>query len=233
MNKSILTLAVSITCLFTQIANAQNPISQKIQTEFGIGFATSILHSGKELMRSQELRDQGLSYFQNSQGIRKNVGSYGTPIGWVLTTAYYRPIKKVKGLMLGTALRASLTGSEPSSDGYEEGYFFNYITVTGGAKYYPFTKNNLFILGEFGMASVLTKNRFINSEGKQNYFHQFGIGTNLSAAFGYSFKPFKNSEKTFDIKAVYQLNNTRVEVDNVGNDSWQFSGLNLIASINF
>jgi hypothetical protein len=233
MNKFIITLAVSITCLFAQFANAQNPISQNIQTEFGIGFATSILHSGKELIQSQELRNQGLSYFQNSQGIRKNVGSYGTPIGWVLTTAYYRPIKKVKGLMLGTALRASLTGSQPSSDGYEEGYFFNFITVTGGAKYYPFTKNNLFILGEFGLASVLTKNRFINEVGKQNYFQQFGIGINVSAAIGYSLKPIKNSEKSFDIKAVYQLNNTTVEVDNIGNDLWQFSGLNLIASINF
>jgi hypothetical protein len=233
MKKLINTYMLFTTLLVSFVANAQNPISQKIQTEFGIGFATSILHSGKELMRSQELREQGLSYFQNSQGVRKNVGSYRTPIGWVLTTAYYRPTKKVKGLMLGTALRASLTGSQPNSDGYEEGYFFNYITVTAGAKYYPFTKNNLFMLGEFGMASVLTKNRFINSEGKQNYFHQFGVGTNVSVALGYSIKPFKNSEKTFDIKAIYQLNNTRVEVDNIGNDLWQFSGLNLIASINF
>lgn len=233
MKKSINNYIFFISLLVSFAANAQNPISQKIQTEFGIGFATSILHSGKELMQSQELREKGLSYFQNSLGNRKNVGSYGTPVGWVLTTAYYRPIKKVKGLMLGTALRASLTGSEPSTEGYEEGYFFNYITITGGAKYYPFTKNNLFVMGEFGMASVLTKNRFINSEGKQNYFHQFGVGTNLTAAIGYSFKPFKNSEKTFDMKAVYQLNNTRVEVDNIGDDSWQFSGLNLIASINF
>lgn len=233
MKKSINNYAFFVSLLISFAANAQNPISQKIQTEFGIGFATSIFHSGKELMQSQELREKGLSYFQNSQGYRKNVGSYGTPVGWVLTTAYYRPIKKVKGLMLGTALRASLTGCEPSTEGYEEGYFFNYITITGGAKYYPFTKNNLFVLGEFGMASVLTKNRFINGEGKQNYFHQFGIGTNLTAAIGYSFKPFKNSEKTFDMKAVYQLNNTRVEVDNIGNDLWQFSGLNLIASINF
>ncbi len=233
MKKSINTLIFFVSVLVSFAANAQNPISQKIQTEFGLGLATSFLHSGKELIRSQELREQGLSYFQNSAGIRKNVGSYGTPIGWVLTTAYYRPIKKVKGLMLGTALRASLTGTQPSSDGYEEGYFFNYITITGGAKYYPFTNNNLFLLGEFGMASVLTKNRFINSEGKQNYFHQFGIGTNLSAAIGYSLKSFKNSERSFDIKAVYQLNNTRVEVDNIGNDLWRFSGLNLIASINF
>ncbi len=233
MRKLILTLSISVTCLISQIVIAQNPISQNIQTEFGIGFATSILHSGKELMRSQQLREQGLSYFQSSAGIRKNVGSYGTPIGWVLTTAYYRPIKKVKGLLLGTALRASLTGSQPSSDGYEEGYYFNFITVTGGAKYYPFTKNNLFLLSEFGMTSVLTKNRFINSEGTQNYFHQFGVGTNVSVAIGYSLTPSKNSEKLFDIKAVYQLNNARVEVDDIGNDLWQFSGLNLIASINF
>lgn len=130
MKKSIVMLAVGITCLVMQFANAQNPLSQKVQTEFGIGFATSILHKGIALKSSQALRDQGLSYFQNSQGERKNVGSYGTPFGWVL-------------------------------------------------------------------------------------------------------KPFKNSEKTFDIKAVYQLNNTRVEVDNVGNDLWRFSGLNLLASLNF
>lgn len=233
MKKSIITLALCIFFLAPKFTKAQNPLSQQVQTEFGIGFATPILHSGVELKRSQALREQGLSYFQNVNGERNNVGSYSAPVGWVLTTAYYRPIKKIKGLMLGTALKASLTGSQPSSGGYEEGYFFNFITITGGAKYYPFTENNLFFLGEFGMASVLTKNRYINEEGKQNFFHQFGIGTNFTAAVGYAFKPFKQSQKTVDIKAVYQLNSTRVEVDDVGNDQWQFSGLNFIASINF
>lgn len=233
MKNLLTTLITSFLCFIVQFANAQNPLSQKVQTEFGIGIATSILHSGTELIRSKEIRNQELSYFQNSQGERENVGTYGNPIGWVLTTAYYRPMKKLKGLMLGTALRASLTGAEPSAGGYEEGYFFNFITITGGAKYYPFTKNNLFFIGEFGMASVLTKNRFINEVREQNYFHQFGVGTNFSAAVGYTLKPFQSSEKTFDIKAVYQLNNTRVEVDDVGNDLWQFSGLNFIASINF
>lgn len=233
MEKSISVLAFVAICLFSNSAKAQNPLSQNVQTTFGLGLATSVMHGGEELLASQSIRNNGLSYYQNPTGDRKNVGSYGNPFGWVVTTAYYLPIKKVNGLMLGTSVRASLAGTQPSIGGYEEGYFFNYLTFTAGAKYYPFTNNNLFIKGDFGLASVFTKNRYVNAEGKQNYFHQFGIGTNFSGGLGYSIKPFKNSEKVFDIYAVYQLNNTRVEVNNVGNDVWRFSGLNLIAAINF
>lgn len=233
MKKSISIMGAGIACLLSPVAYGQNSLSQTVQTEFGIGLATSILHSGEELLQSQSLRDQGLSYFENSQGERQNVGSYGNPVGWVLTTAYYRPLKPVKGLMLGTALRVSLTGTQPTEGGYEEGYFFNFITVTAGAKYYPFTRNNLFFLGEFGMASVLTKNRFMNEDGGQNFFHQFGIGTNFSGGIGYSIKAFKEGGNTVDLKAVYQLNRTRVEVNGIGDDQWLYSGLNLIASFNF
>lgn len=233
MTRLLLIFTFFFICMSGFSAHAQNPLSREVQTEFGIGLASPILHSGKELMRSKELRDQGLSYYQNSSGTRAKVGSYNNPIGWVLTTAYFRPVKKINGLMLGTAFRAALTGTSPSNGGYAEGYFFNFFNVTGAAKYYPFNASNLFFRAEAGMASVLTKNRFVDENGEQNFFHQFGIGTNTSFAVGYSTKPFKNSRKVLDIQALYQLNNTRVEVNGIGNDKWLFSGLNLIASINF
>jgi hypothetical protein len=212
---------------------AQNPLSQKVQTEFGLGISLPFLNGGKELLQSKSIRDNNLSYFQNAQGNRKNVGNYGNLIGWSVATAYYLPIKKIKGLMLGSAFRASLTGTQPSVGGYEEGYFFNFISVGFGAKYYPFTKNNLFVKGDFGLASVFTKNRFLNEQNQQTFFHQFGIGTNVSASLGYSWNPFKNKQKSLDIQAIFQQNSVRVEVNGIGNDQWSYTALNFMLAMNF
>lgn len=135
--------------------------------------------------------------------------------------------------MLGAAFRLSLTGSEPANGGYEEGYFFNYMSVGPAIKYYPFASKNLFLKGEVGVSSVLTKNRFLNSAGQQNFFHQFGIGTSGSIGLGYSITPFANKQKSIDIQAAYQQFGTRVEVDGVGNDAWSFGSLNAGVALNF
>ncbi|MFN3641054.1 MAG: hypothetical protein ACK4UK_09045 [Flavobacterium sp.] len=215
------------------VVQAQNPLSESVQTEFGIGISTPFLHSGTELIQSANLRSNGLSYFANEQGDRKNVGNYGNLIGWSVAIAYYRPVKKVNGLMVGSAFRTSLTGSQPQNGGYEEGFFFNHLSLGLAAKYYPFTQNNLFFKADAGLASVFTKNRFLDTQNLQQFFHQFGIGTNTSIATGYSIQPFKNKLKTIDFQLIYQFNSTRVEVNGIGNDQWTYSALTLMGAINF
>ncbi|MFC4871681.1 hypothetical protein [Negadavirga shengliensis] len=215
------------------VVQAQNPLSQSVQTEFGIGISTPFLHDGTELNKSANLRSNALSYFADEQGNRKNIGNYGSLIGWSVALAYYRPVKMVNGLMLGTAFRTSLTGSQPQNGGYEEGFFFNFLSLGFAAKYYPFTQNNLFFKADAGLASVFTKNRFLNAQNEQGFFHQFGVGTNISSAMGYSIQPFKNKSKTIDLQLIYQLNATRVEVNGIGNDQWTYSALTLMGAFNF
>lgn len=212
--------------------HAQNPLSQTTQVEVGIGFSSPFLQSGKELMRSQDLRDNQQSYFVDSDGNRKNVGSYSSLKGFSLNIGFYKPIKKVKGLMLGAMVRNAQTGSEPA-DGYAEGYFFNFITAGVALKYYPFDKSNFFAKADFGLASVLTKNRFINEAGEQNFFHQFGIGSGGSVGVGYSFLPFKNKSRSIDAQVTYQQLSTRVEVNGIGDDQWKFGSLNFGVAISF
>ena len=211
---------------------AQNPLSQTTQVEVGIGFTSPFLQSGKELLRSQDLRDNQQSYFQDSQGNRKNVGSYSSLRGFSLNIGFYKPLKKVKGLMLGAMVRNAQTGSEPA-DGYAEGYFFNFITAGVALKYYPFEKTNLFTKADFGLASVLTKNRFVNETGAQNFFHQFGIGSGGSIGVGYSFLPSKNKTRSIDLQALYQHLSTRVEVNGIGDDQWKFGALNFTVAMSF
>ena len=62
-----------------------------------------------------------------------------------------------------------------AGNGYPEAYFFNFITARVALKYYPFENVNLFAKADYGLPGVLTKNRFINEEGAQNFFRQFGI----------------------------------------------------------
>jgi hypothetical protein len=116
-------------------ASTRNFLSSQTQVEVGLGFATPFLQGGTELERSRALRERGLSYYQSANGDRRRVGSYRSPSGWWVATAFYKPLGRVKGLMLGSAFRLSQTGSEPSEGGYEEGYYFNYVSVGPALKY--------------------------------------------------------------------------------------------------
>jgi hypothetical protein len=69
---------------------------------------------------------------------------------------------------------------------------------------------------------VLTKNRFLNGSGQQNFFHQFGIGTHAGLGAGYSLTPFGKAQKSLDLQVAYGQFSARVEVNGVGNDRWQF-----------
>jgi hypothetical protein len=211
---------------------AQNPLSQQTQVEVGIGFVSPVLQGGKELDRSQALRDDGLSYFENSIGERKNVGKYSGLLGYSFNIGFHKPIKRVKGLMMGAVVRNSQTGSTPK-DGYSEAYYFNFITAGVSFKYYPFEENNFFTRADVGMAAVFTKNRFLNEEDEQNFFHQFGIGYGGSVALGYSLTPFKNKTRSLDLMMTYQQLGTRVEVNGVGDDQWKFGAVNFTVAMSF
>ena len=212
--------------------NGQNPLSQTTQVEVGIGYATPFLQSGQELTRSEDVRDQSLSYYPDSQGNRKNVGSYSSLKGYSFNIGFYKPLRKTNGLMLGAMVRNTQTGSTPD-DGYSEAYFFNFITAGVALKYYPFENVNFFAKADYGLAAVLTKNRFINEEGDQSFFHQFGIGSGGSVGVGYSFVPFKDKSKSLDVQALYQQLSTRVEVNGIGDDQWKFGALNLTVAMSF
>ena len=228
-----LTVIAFVTTIFAGFCvNGQNSLSQTTQVEVGIGYATPFLQSGQELTRAEDLRDQGLSYFEDAQGNRKNVGSYSGLKGYSFNVGFYKPLRKTKGLMMGAMVRNAQTGSTPD-DGYQEGYFFNFITAGVAVKYYPFENNNLFAKADFGLAAVLTKNRFVNEEGDQNFFHQFGIGSGGSLGVGYSFLPFKDKTKSLDAQIIYQQLSTRVEVNGIGDDQWKFGALNFMVAFSF
>jgi hypothetical protein len=222
-NKSLISLA----------SQAQNTLSRQTQVEFALGFSSASLQSGNELMRAEELRNQGLSYYQNENGTRRNVGSYAAPSGLTMKIGFYKPIKKINGLMAGLMVRNTLAGTQPSIGGYEEGYFFNFISASPTLKYYPFAKNNFYVNGELGLASVFTKNRFLTDTGLQNYFHQFGIGWAGGMSTGYTLTLFKNKSKAIDLQVHYQFSNTRAEVNGIGDDQWQFSSLHFTVGILF
>jgi hypothetical protein len=224
--------ALAACCLTGLSLFGQNPLSQQTQVEVGIGIISPILQSGEELMRAKDLRDAELSYYENTSGVRRAVGKYSNLLGYNFTFAFHKPIKRVKGLMIGAVVRNSQTGSTPD-EGYAEAYFFNFITAGISFKYYPFEKYNVFTRADFGIAGVFTKNRFINEDDEQNLFHQFGIGYGASLGLGYSLTPFKNKTKSLDAMIIYQQLGTRVEVNGIGDDQWKFGAVNFIVAYSF
>ena len=212
---------------------AQNSLSQSTQVEINMGWVTPFLQSGSELTRAENIRSNRQSYFANDANRRRDVGSYPALSGISFGIGFYKPLRWAKGLMLGAVVRNSQTGSQPEEGGYEEGYFFNFLTAGATAKYYPFEANNLFLLADLGLAAVFTKNRFENESREQEFFHQFGIGSGGSIGMGYAFTPFHNKEKALELKILYQQLSTRVEVNEVGNDQWQFGAFHIGGSYNF
>ena len=230
---ALIRITLIITFIFGGVnVHAQNSLSQSTQVEVGIGFVTPLLQDGSELTRAEDLRDQQLSYYEDAEGNRSDVGSYSSLRGYSINIGFYKPISKVKGLMMGAMVRNTQTGSTPDA-GYPEAYFFNFITAGVAFKYYPFEKSNVFAKADFGLGAVFTKNRFVNEAGEQNFFHQFGIGTGGSLGVGYSFLPFKNKSRALDVQLIYQQLTTRVEVNGIGDDQWKFGALNLTVAMSF
>ncbi len=220
--KSLLIVSMAI-CLSINNLKAQDlrPFD-KTQNFISLGLTLPSLNAGKELKRALSLRNEELSYFENSLGERQNVGAYSSQIGWNMGLGFYHPLKKVNRLMIGSEFNMSLTGSESNNEGFSEAFYFNYMSFNFGVKYYPIVNQNLFLKLNGGFSGVMTKNRFKNEHNEQAFFHQFGIGTNGSASLGYTL-PVKNM--AFDFEMSYKLMRTRVEVNAIGNDIWQFNAL--------
>ncbi len=215
------------TGVVTAALNSQPPLSQTTQGEVGLSYTVPFLQQGKGLISAQALRTNAQSCFESDTGFGRNVGKYSNLSGCPFAIGFYKLTKKVKGLTLGALIRNAQTGTQPQEGGYEEAYFFNFIPGSVAVKYYPFSSNNVFVKGDLGLASVLTKNRFENRRGEQKFFHQFGTGPGASISVGYSLTPLQNKSKSLELQATYQQLRTRVEVNGTGDDQWRFGALHL------
>jgi hypothetical protein len=232
MKNLILLILFGVFVISSTASKAQNRLSKSTQVEVGVGYLRPHFQKGIELMRSGNLRKNGLSYYADANGNRNSVGKYSSSSGFNITIGFYKPIKFVKNLMVGALIRNAQTGSTPDG-GYEEAYFFNFITAGPAVKYYPFERTNVYLKVDVGLAAVLTKNRFINDVNQQNFFHQFGIGSAVGVETGYALTPFPNKSRAIELKAGYQLANTRVEVNGIGDDHWRFGAGYIGTSFNF
>lgn len=231
MKEKLTLFALLLTSLLE--IQAQNPLSQNTQVEIGVGYIQPNFRKGAELLRSYDLRKKGLCYYSETNGNRNAVGKYFASRGYNMTIRYYKSFRKVKGLMLGALVRNAQTGSTPEKGGYEEAYFFNFITAGLAAKYYLLEKSNLFLKTDFGLAAIFIKNRYLTHTNEQNFFHQFGIGSAFGFEVGYALQPFINKKTLVELKAGYQLASTRVEVSGIGDDQWKFGALYAGTSLNF
>lgn len=221
-----------ISLLGAHEARAQ-AVYDRMQGHISLGFTAPILYGGTELLASKAIRDAGQSYYRAADGTRRGVGSYGSPTGYIMGLGFLVPIAKVRGLLLGMHFYNSLTGTTPSAGGYAEGYYFNYMQGGFSAKFYPLRQRGLFAQLDAGLGSVLTKNRYLDDAGAQQFLHQFGIGQALALSTGYTFTPFGNKNLGIEVKGLYQYLHTRVEVNGLGDDNWRFGALSLQVGIVF
>ena len=194
---------------------------QRTQLHVGVGFATPQLRRGQALLASQARRAAE--------------GSYGAQVGSTLEIGFHKPVRAVPGLLLGASFRFSQTGSEPDA-GYAEGYFFNPGLVTAAAKYYPLRQSaaqHFFVRAEGGVSLLTEKTRFVNAQGEQNFFHQFGVGAGALGGLGYSAALGRRKGLLLEPTVTYELHNTRVEVNGIGDDQWRYGLLCGLLTLTF
>ncbi|WP_310395092.1 hypothetical protein [Hymenobacter sp.] len=193
----------------------------RTQVHVGLGVAAPQLRAGQALLANKNRRAAE--------------GSYGRQLGQTVEIGFYKPLRAVPGLLLGANFKLSLTGSEPDA-GYPEGYYFNPGLLGAAAKYYPLRNGaarNLFVRAEGGVSFVLEKTRFVNDQGAQNFFHQFGVGAGALGGLGYSLPVGKRRGLLLEPALTYELHGTRVEVNGVGDDPWRFGVLSGMLTLSF
>jgi hypothetical protein len=214
MKKSTLTLAVSIICLFAQLANAQSVTENKsrfpVYGEIGLGFGQTLFFGD---MKAQLAQSYGGS-FDPGTGNNLMMGFYVAPENW-------------KGLGVGSRIRGTFGTSVTGDNG--DSYIFNYYNLAITAKYYPLSQifnRGLYTRGSFGFGQFTTKR--VN-ESSSLYKHQYAIGTSLMGGIGYTI-PFKRTALSFEAEFEYSTRNGTIDgTGDAGYQSGQIGG-NVILS---
>jgi len=178
MKKIIITLAVGITCLISQLVVAQNTTAhirpKNIYGEFGFGTGQTII------------ANETKTHLRTALG-----GSFEPVFAGNLTTAFYYAPSKWKGLGLGTRLMWSGGPGAVGENG--DDYFFNYYNFSLSAKYYALSRTfnkGLYLRLSVGTGQLTTKRA---NEASNSFIHQFAIGNTISGNIGYSFPGGKNA----------------------------------------
>ena len=214
MKNLVLTLAVSISCLFAQFTNAQTTTEKKsrfpLYGEVGLGFGQTLFFGDMKVQLTQSYGGA----FDPGTGSNLMMGFYIAPENW-------------KGLGLGTRMKGAFGTSVKGDHG--DSYIFNYYTVAISAKYYALSKEfnrGLYARGSLGFGQFTTKR--VNEE-INLYKHQYAIGTTLMGGIGYTI-PLKRTALSFEAEFEYSSRNGTIDgKGEAGYQSGQIGG-NVILS---
>jgi len=211
----MVTLAVSIICFVSQMANAQSSAAQKkpklpVYGEAGLGWGQTLFFGDM----AAKLTD--------SYG-----GSFSPGIGNNLMMGFYVAPDKWKGLGVGSRIKGTFGTSVTGTNG--DSYIFNYYNLAISAKYYALSRQfnqGVYVRGSFGFGQFTTKR--VN-ETSQLYKHQYAIGSSLLGGIGYSF-PIKRM--VLSLEAEFDYSNRNGTIDGKGDTSYQSGQLggNIILS---
>lgn len=204
MRKLILTLSVSISCLFAQLVSAQSTSSLKkprfpVYGEIGYGFGQTLFFGD---MKTQLTKSYG-GAFNPGTGNNLMMGFYVAPEYW-------------KGFGIGSRIKGTFGSSVIGDNG--DSYIFNYYNLAIAAKYYALSKKfnkGLYVRSSIGFGQFTTKRQ---NEATNLYKHQYAIGSSLMGGIGYTI-PLKRTTLSFETEFEYA--NRNGTIDGLGNADYQ------------
>jgi hypothetical protein len=183
---------------------------QRIYGEIGLGAGQTVINSSSKASLETALG-----------------GTFEPSIGNNLMMAFYISPENWKGLGVGSRIHG--TFGSPTNGTNNSQYVFNYYNLALSAKYFVLSKEfnkGLYANGSFGFGQFTAKRL---NETRNEYQHQYAIGTSLIGGLGYTF-PFKKA--ALSIEVHYENANRSGTVNGIGDvsfNSGQFGG-NIILS---
>jgi hypothetical protein len=161
---------------------------------FGLAIVSPLFAQSQENKRIPVYGEFGFGYGQTlffgdirtklSEAIQ--AGDFTPNSGFNTVLAFYLAPENWSGFGLGA--RAKVFAATPSRGTQNERYFFNYYHAGFSGKWYALTQKfneGAYIRGAWGFGQLTAKRD--NSPAKEEYLHQFAVGSTLLGGLGWTF----------------------------------------------
>jgi hypothetical protein len=173
----------------------------------------------------------GISKFGKGLKEKYDAGNFSSSGGGLASLAAYRKFKNVNYVNFGIKYKS--LGAAPAKGNNGEEMFFNYWGAAVTTKFFPMNKNaqkGIYLQADYFFVTQFTQKYRTTSRNEFN--HQFAIGSGLAFGLGYDLPVGKNKTMlTFGLE--YETDSRTGEVTGIGDKNFKSSNVGVMVGVKF